>query len=225
MGGHTNSLSPGREMVQSLFPTDVVCVLSDRLPPGFHLAPAEIPFTRGMVEARFTEFCHGRHCARLMLRELGSPDTAIPVGEQRQPIWPADIVGSIAHWRNLAIAVGARADRYGSLGVDLESAEGLEDDLRQLICKPVELEALAGFLDTGLATKVLFSIKESIFKCLWPSVRAYFDFLDVEVRANGKQSEYSAVGVSSDSSLVSLNRLRGRYVVAEHWVISSAVLQ
>jgi hypothetical protein len=56
-------------------------------------------------------------------------------------------------------------------------------------------------------------------------VRAYFDFLDVEVRANGEQREYSAVGVSSDTALVSVNRLHGCYSVTEQWVISSAVLR
>lgn len=225
MAGHTNSLSAAREMVQSLFPADVVCVLSDDLPPGFQLAPAERPLTPGMAETRFAEFCHGRHCARLMLRQLGFPNMAVPVGEHRQPLWPAGVVGSIAHWRNLALAVGARADQYGGLGVDLESTQGLASDLRKLICTPAELEAFAGVLDTGQASKILFSIKESIFKCLWPSVRAYFDFLDVEVHANGEPNEYSAVAVSSEPALVSLNRLHGRYTVTEDRVISSAVLR
>jgi 4'-phosphopantetheinyl transferase EntD len=224
MAAHSNSLSSARKMVESLFPANVVCVLSDGLPPDFQLAPAERPHTPGMAETRFAEFCHGRHCARLMLRQLGFPNAAIPVGAHRQPLWPAGVVGSIAHWRNLALAVGARAEQCGGLGVDLESAEALATDLSKLIYTPAELEAFAGVLDAGLASKVLFSIKESIFKCLWPTVRAYFDFLDVEVRANGAQNEYSAVGVSCDPALVSLNRLHGRYTVTEQWIISSAVL-
>ena len=44
---------------------------------------------------RLSDFSTGRYCAIKALEQLGIQDAIIPIGEDRAPIWPEGIVGSI----------------------------------------------------------------------------------------------------------------------------------
>ena len=78
------------------------------------------------VPSRRAEFVAGRTLARVAMRRLGLPPQALPVGPDRAPLWPANIVGSITHAAGYcAVAVGARcasssAPGLRSIGLDLE---------------------------------------------------------------------------------------------------------
>lgn len=141
---------------------------------------------RNAALRRRAEFLAGRVCAQqAFLRLTGTPHMPLQ-GADRLPIWPRGYVGSISHSRGLAAAVVARRNDYRSLGIDLEHP--LRDDectkeLIRSIQAPAEEERLAVLhaLTRGEALTLAFSIKESVFKVLYPLVHTFFDFKDVEL--------------------------------------------
>lgn len=130
---------------------------------------------------RQLEFAAGRQCAREALTARGSASGPILSGPAREPLWPAGVVGSISHTSGVALAVVASADDASGLGVDVEHIreEWSQDEL-QLVLRASEAEFAERLTDSQRAfvLTALFASKESLFKCLYPTVRTYFDFLD-----------------------------------------------
>jgi enterobactin synthetase component D len=81
------------------------------------------------------------------------------------------IVGSITHTRSFACAAAADASVVRSVGIDTERR--LPDDeaagVRSVVFVPTEAEGNAS-LAPGTNTSLVFSAKESLFKCLSPLV-------------------------------------------------------
>lgn len=120
----------------------------------------------------------GRRLAHDLLRRLGQADLAVLRGSHGSPIWPNGIVGSIAHDEELAVAVAAPAGALRSVGVDIEPPLPLPDDLR-----PVVLTALdrLGDLDPGMGGRVLFAVKEAVYKAAFPLDGRVLGFEDIAV--------------------------------------------
>lgn len=143
-----------------------------------------IPAMRA-VSKRQTEFLAGRICAYEALRRVtgvpGIPTTA----EDRSPCWPSGIVGSITHGAGWAAVVVARSDQWRGLGLDVEKMLPVAraDRLAAEILTPRELEGYAGLDDAQRAMRVTltFSIKESLFKALYPLVKTRFYFQEAEL--------------------------------------------
>lgn len=172
-------------MIPSLLPSGAVGVEAAEPEWGDDLFPAEAQLVADAVERRRREFAAGRHCARQALARLdGREPGAILVGPQREPLWPAGIVGSITHTVGYcAAAVAPATAEVRSFGIDAEPNARLADDLRDLICTPAEQAAhqrlrSIGGVDPGMLT---FSAKESVYKAWFPLVRTWLDFLDVAV--------------------------------------------
>ncbi|MCQ4294879.1 4'-phosphopantetheinyl transferase superfamily protein [Pseudomonas stutzeri] len=144
----------------------------------------EIPPQKG-VSKRQTEFLAGRFCAREALLTLTGAPFVPPVGEDRAPQWPPSIVGSITHGAGWAGAVVGRRQQWDGLGLDIERLLTPEraDRLAGEILTPRELECYAPLSDIERAELVTrtFSLKESLFKALYPLVKRRFYFQDAAV--------------------------------------------
>lgn len=173
--------------------------------PGVHTAvttvggatshhPLEVTAVMGAGPVRRDEFLAGRACARHALAELGEYDEPIGVGAAREPLWPAGIVGSITHTRLVAAAAVARSRDAWGVGLDAESLDAvLEPGQRGLLFTPVELVRLSS--DETLepaAGLVLFSAKESVYKCVFPRTGWRLSFHDVDVRLDLQQHRFAA---------------------------------
>ena len=120
----------------------------------------------------------GRDIARTLCGQLGVPVAEIPRSPRRYPIWPAGITGSITHDAVFAAAVVAPADRFGGIGVDIEPAEPLAPGIHELVGRAEEWASLS---DLAFCDKALFSIKEAVFKAVYPRHGIFLDFHDVTV--------------------------------------------
>ncbi|HCV38906.1 MAG TPA: 4'-phosphopantetheinyl transferase [Pseudomonas sp.] len=142
------------------------------------------PSLQRSVAKRQAEYLAGRVCARAALQRLDGRDYVPGTHEDRSPIWPTGIHGSITHGKGWAAAVVAAEGACRSLGLDQEA---LLDDQRAErlmgeILTPAERERLApGQL--GLTVTLTFSLKESLFKALYPLTRQRFYFEHAEVLA------------------------------------------
>ena len=140
------------------------------------------------VEKRRVEFILGREAARRALKALGKSETSIVgKGQNREPIWPADIVGSITHAGDHAIAAVAWSKDYQSIGIDLE-----ESNRGQNIAKAVatgkEFEWINAETDLIQERSLaIFSAKESIYKALYPLCEKFLEFKDAELEAHGQK--------------------------------------
>ena len=79
-----------------------------------------------------------RALARELLERLGHAPCAIPKGDTGAPQWPAGFVGSFAHDGDIAVAVVATRRAFDTVGIDIEPAEPLPEDLCDLVLTPFE---------------------------------------------------------------------------------------
>jgi len=137
------------------------------------------------VPKRQAEFLAGRICARAALHRLDGQPCVPAIGEDRAPVWPAHISGSITHSTGRAAAIVARKDHWQGLGMDLENLLDPEraERLASEILTPPELLRMATTRrdDRALLVSLTFSVKESLFKALYPIVGQRFYFEHAEV--------------------------------------------
>ena len=137
------------------------------------------------VAKRQAEFLAGRLCARAALLHLDGTCATPAIGEDRAPVWPAHIAGAITHSNGRAGAVVALKSEWRGLGIDLENL--LSDERARRLVKeiltPGEQRRMAEGCDEDVALVVTltFSIKESLFKALFPLVGQRFYFEHAEV--------------------------------------------
>ena len=132
---------------------------------------------------RKAEHLAGRIAAVHALREFGFK-YAPPVGERRQPLWPAGLYGSISHCQATALAVVS----HQPTGIDIEeifSAQAAEE-LKDSIMTPAEYELLVvSNLPFSVVLTLAFSAKESAFKA--SKLQTDQGFLDYQIVNWNKQ--------------------------------------
>lgn len=197
--------------IQELAPPGVAYWLCNTDGAVDPLWPAELSVAASMGEKRQREFTAGRHCARQALVRLGQEPVALPIGPGRAPVWPSGIIGSISHTDEIAIAAVSRQTDLRSLGVDVESADPLESGLLELVCRDEERAALtASGLQPLLGAKLIFSAKESVYKCLWPLTGVFLEFHTIGIRIDPIGHRFSAY--SQDPRIETpLRLIRGAY--------------
>jgi enterobactin synthetase component D len=143
-----------------------------------------IPAMRA-VSKRQTEFLAGRVCAYEALRRVTGVPAIPAVAQDRSPCWPTGVVGSITHGAGWAAVIVAHSAEWRGLGLDVEKLLPVAraDRLAAEILTPRELEAYSGLEDAQRALRVTltFSIKESLFKALYPLVKTRFYFQEAEL--------------------------------------------
>jgi len=203
-------------------------VFSAKLPLEASLLGVETELARKMAEKRYNEFIHGRHCARLALAQLGIAPHAIDKGPNREPLWPGSVSGTISHTLQYAAAAVAPRSAYRGIGLDMEAAIPLDEKLFKAICREEELHEFSRLMLTeeaaGDRAKLLFSIKESIYKCLWPTVRQFIDFTEMQVELADDGFSYRAIPHTAKASTELVGQLQGRYRYEGELVLSSAWL-
>ncbi|MFZ1862638.1 MAG: 4'-phosphopantetheinyl transferase superfamily protein [Polyangiales bacterium] len=177
----------------------------------------------GAAQTRVEQFTAGRVCSRIALSRLGViKATPIPRGEDRAPIWPSGFTGSISHTDAWCAAAVARTSDVRSIGIDLEAATPLKPALWRRVCTPGERDWLASLADPGLSGKILFSAKESVYKCQYPITTTFLGFHAVEVQIG--DGTFEAVFRQEVDGFRPGDVIHGRYLVEEGLVASACEL-
>jgi 4'-phosphopantetheinyl transferase EntD len=155
-------------------PGDEHALLKEEVPA---LAASVVKVRRASGAARIV--------ARQLLTQLGYANCALPKGPAGAPVWPAGIVGSLAHDSRVAVAaVGMRAD-VGALGIDVEPAECLPSELLDLVATPQERLNLGDDVYRG---RLLFVAKEAVYKAVHPLDQRFLEHHDVEVNLSERKA-------------------------------------
>ena len=139
---------------------------------------------RYATQKRQREFLAGRWCAEEALQRLGARSTHVAMAEDRAPIWPDGVVGSITHTGNFAAAAVAWAADIAGVGIDSEeiivpaAARDIADIC--MVDEAMLFEPAHGRSFCEFCTLV-FSAKEAVFKCLFPLARKFLEFSDVRI--------------------------------------------
>jgi 4'-phosphopantetheinyl transferase EntD len=142
------------------------------------LLPEEMSaFTGSVLKVRRASGA-ARIIARQLLSRFGQAPCAIPRSTGGMPIWPDGIVGSLAHESTVAVAAMARQRDFLSVGIDIEPAGALDPDLLNIVATVKERERIQ---DDPYRGRLLFSVKEAIYKAVYPLDGTFLDHHDVEV--------------------------------------------
>jgi enterobactin synthetase component D len=152
---------------------------------------------QGAVLSRQLEFLAGRWCARRALRALDpGRNHDVGIGADGAPRWPSGFVGSIAHTADFVWVAAALRRNVGAIGIDSEPiiATARARRLGSCIAVPGEIGRTRQMLgvDYAVATTLLFSAKESLFKCLYPLFGRSFDYLGTPVEFCAETATFRA---------------------------------
>jgi 4'-phosphopantetheinyl transferase EntD len=187
------------------------------------LLKAEEEAVEGAAQTRLEQFTAGRVCSRIALGRLGvATTTPVLRGEDRTPIWPPGFVGTITHTDTWCAAAVARAEDVRSIGIDLEPATPLKESLWRRVCTPKEREWLHELPEPGLTGKILFSAKESVYKCQYPITTKFLGFHAVEVELG--EGSFRAVFRQEVGEFEPGDVMSGQYLVEEGLVATACEL-
>lgn len=140
------------------------------------------PSLSSTVMKRRAEYLAGRYAAQQLLRDSGCYESVV-VGADRAPQWPAGWRGSISHTDRWAIAVISPTSAPWRPGIDIESLRSVPlYETADLFVTTEERNLLTeSGMEHEIALLLAFSVKESLYKSLYPLVQYCFGFDVAEI--------------------------------------------
>jgi len=183
------------------------------------------PGIANAARKRQSEFLAGRLCAASALRQLSGTASFPPRGEDNAPRWPTGVTGSITHSHGWAAALVGHRDAWRGLGLDAERllSAARAERLAGEILTAAELQhfrQLPGEERAPYLT-LCFSLKESLFKALYPLVQRRFYFQAaalVEQAGNGRVRLQLREDLNAEWRLGSY--LEGQFALREERLLS-----
>ena len=212
-----------RRQVQSLFPPGVVAGVA-RIGETAPLIDAEGNGLARMVPARQAEFIAGRLALRRAQAELGVPPFALINGPDRSPQWPDGYCGSISHAGGVAVVALCHSESgFGSLGLDIEEDRELSPELQENVLLPLERAALARCDHAGRQARLIFCVKECVYKAQYMFSRQLFGFEVIAVTLS--DGAFMAQFMADMAPFRAGDCLKGRYVFTNGLVIAGMALR
>lgn len=212
-------------MLNDLLPGGVAYSVRTRDLDGT-LYPEEAEIVRNAVETRRREFTTARVCAREALETLGFRPIPILQDQRRAPIWPDGVVGSITHCTGFRAAAVARNDAVRSLGIDAEPQSPLPDGVADLILTARErakLRVSPGSLPDEIE-RLIFVIKESIYKAWYPLTNCWLGFQDVSVTVAADGTATARRHTFSEDTTATPREFYSRWKISQGLIIASTVI-
>ena len=175
------------------------------------LLPAESVAFRSAVPQVRRQSGAARTVARQLLGQLGFDSVEIARSPSRAPVWPAGIVGSLAHCCDVAVAAVARKADLVSVGVDIEPDEPVEAEVAARIATASEKNRYSAEI---IESRRLFVIKEAVYKAVFPIDETFLDFDDIEVDLE------RGIARTTDGRLVPFKMTAGSHIVTLAWIAS-----
>ena len=193
----------------------------------FPLLPEEQAIAESFgSQKRRSEFTMGRICAHEALSRFGlESEPILRNPETREPCWPDSVWGSITHSAGFAaVAVGLKNEIKG-VGIDMENlSRSVDFNIRRQVCVDSELKWLESLpaKQANRALLIIFSAKESIFKCLYPATKTYLTFKDAAVTINETENNFSFIIYKSCPGIIQQGfPHHGRYSEIDKMLLTS----
>ncbi|MEW8505978.1 MAG: 4'-phosphopantetheinyl transferase superfamily protein [Candidatus Thiodiazotropha sp.] len=206
-----------------LFPSQVVLVNATDEMWKTPLCSEEERLIEGSVKKRQREFRAGRNAAHTALKQLDAPPGPLLRNENRKPIWPSGFLGSISHCDDSCVAACVVEDDLVSLGIDVEPLKPLSPGIARYIDTDRERQFMERHPE--LPRRLIFSAKESLYKCYHPLIERFFGFqsVDLEIDPSSGQFRFKPTAVCKVEFPQEL-AFHGRYLVTERHLYTSCYL-
>ncbi|ORM54814.1 4-phosphopantetheinyl transferase [Pantoea conspicua] len=129
------------------------------------------------VNKRRAEYLASRQLARTVMARLGIDDFILTNGPDRSPCWPDGVQASLSHSAGMVALAVTRQPIC--IGVDVEQlmSEATANETAELLMTSQEQQRLRALpIGFNAAATLLFSLKESLYKALWPQLHQPMDF-------------------------------------------------
>ncbi len=209
---------------ESLLPATVCVQAEANLASALPLSASELEASTRFSSIRLADFQKGRSCARRALVELDCSEHSVAMGSLREPIWPAGITGSITHTDGEAVAALAKTSALRSIGIDMEVSGQIDDDLARRICTEDERTSETAARMGQPYFDLIFSAKESVYKCIFPFVERFVDFDEVRLHIDVEARAFGAEALTENLAAALLATLRGRWSITDSRVRTTAVI-
>lgn len=216
-------------MLEQIVPREVAIAERFADDPAAVLFPGEWAAVAKAIAKRRTEFATARACARAALVRLGEPPAPILRGPRGAPQWPTGVTGSITHCDGYRAAAVARTSGTLALGLDAEPNEPLPDGVPETIALAEERDDLAELAAAEPRVcwdRLLFSVKESVYKAWFPMTQRWLDFKSARVTFDPANRAFRArllvPGPLVDD--VPLSVMRGRWLMRRGLLVTAIVV-
>ncbi|WP_172582761.1 4'-phosphopantetheinyl transferase family protein [Subtercola boreus] len=187
----------------------------------------ERAYIAGATENRREEFGAVRVCARRALASLDVDAGALVPNGDRSPSWPEGVIGSLAHCRDLCIAVVTTEPHVLGVGIDVETCTAVDLGLESVVCTETErrfIDSYPRYLRDDLRT-MIFCAKEAVYKCQYPITKFFLDFLDIEITIAESLDTFVVAKVHHDPDISQLlSRVGGSIVQLNGFTFAVATL-
>jgi len=152
-----------------------------------------------------------RIVGRQLLKQLGLPEAAIPKRVSGAPLWPEGVTGSFAHDNAVAVAAAGLRRNVAAIGIDVEPAAMLPVDMLDLVTTVQERIGIDGEPYRG---RLLFAVKEAVYKAVHPLDGLFLDYHDIEVDLAGRKA------VTRNGRVLDIRYCLSTHIVAVAWLVT-----
>jgi 4'-phosphopantetheinyl transferase EntD len=216
-------------IIHKILPREVVAVeeLSD--PPEACLFAAEEYVIARAVDKRRREFITGRYCAHRAMASLGIEPAPLLASADGAPQWPAGVVGSITHCDGYRAAAVARLSEVFTVGIDAEPHLPLPAGVLDVISLPSERTMLGELVRLERHIhwdRLLFAVKESLYKSWFPVTRKWLGFDDAEITIRAHDRRFTVRLLVPNLAAVDGSKVdfSGRWLVSERLIVTAVTV-
>jgi 4'-phosphopantetheinyl transferase EntD len=191
------------------------------------LFPTEEATIANAVGKRRREFTTARACARAALGRIGVPPVPIAPGLRGAPQWPLGVVGSITHCDGYRACAVARDSDVVTIGIDAEPHERLPDGVLEAVTSEGErtrLAALTVEVPDVCWDRVLFCVKESVYKAWFPLTRRWLEDAAVDFDAANQSFTARLLVAGPVVNGKALNGFDGRWRVSDGLIVTAIAI-
>lgn len=182
--------------------------------------PGEWAAVADAVPRRQREYLWGRRLLRQLAAQWHIPLGEVVSDDNKAPLLPRSLVASISHHDQQVIALAAPTNHYIAIGVDIERDQAMMPRLKQQLFTDFEKEQCQEWSQPSDPYRLLFSAKESLYKCFYYLTAVKLSFCDVSLNFDNDQtfSVRPERDLAVDGSVFAI--LRGQVWIQDTHIVS-----
>ena len=191
------------------------------------VTPDEVEAISHAVERRRRSFLNGRATLRVAAAELGITLASVGRADDRAPVFPSGVAGSLSHTDGMVIGAAHGSDTPWRVGVDVERTDRDLSGVVDRVLMPDERAAVERG-DAPMSEIAVFSAKEALYKAQHQWSASWLGFEDVVARPDGRDIEFTPrTSVARDLPVTWPVRARTTIVAVEsgHCVVTAVVVR
>ena len=206
---------------------DCVCYQLDIEHIDVHLFKNLTPpkYLEQAASTRLSEFYSGRILIQAILAQYYDFYDGVTSLSQRLPQWTPPFRGSISHSKNQIVVVVSTSTAY--LGIDIEHwvSDALIAEGRHLILNHQDFkiwDEIQSYFTLQQFMTLVFSMKESLYKAVYPKARHYIDFLDAAITEISLQNRCVKLRFSNEiqNKFQLIDEYEGYWLIQENYVLT-----